>query len=245
MADDHFRRIELHLPFDEFHRLPRNSAYKYEYFDGRAVLSPRPKCHRAVLDLQPLTDVDLSAIKYYRFAIGHVDGAPAIVCRADGDRYLLVEYGPNVLDFNLRFRVHALEQQLREMNLAGIIDITPGIRSLHIHYDSRLHREELLEALDNARLEGAAAVKDGHFDDERVDALCGDAFRKAGLDVDIAKGTGSIGAAQAIGNGQFQFGLAAATAGLQQAALGIALGIQMVEISTERRNGEVAPLILA
>jgi hypothetical protein len=58
MADSHYRRIELHLPFDEFLRLPRNSAYKYEYYDGRAVLSPRPKCHRAVLDLHPLTDVE-------------------------------------------------------------------------------------------------------------------------------------------------------------------------------------------
>jgi NitT/TauT family transport system substrate-binding protein len=46
-------------------------------------------------------------------------------------------------------------------------------------------------------------------------------WSKAGLDVDIAKGTGSVGAAQAIGNGQFQFGLSAATAGLQQAALGL------------------------
>ena len=52
MADSHFRCIELHLPFDEFQRIPRNSAYKYEYFDGRAVLSPRPKCYRAVLDLR-------------------------------------------------------------------------------------------------------------------------------------------------------------------------------------------------
>jgi len=26
---------------------------------------------------------------------------PGIVCRADGDRYLLVEYGPNLLDLNL------------------------------------------------------------------------------------------------------------------------------------------------
>lgn len=76
------------------------------------------------------------------------NGAPAVVCRADGDRYLLVEYGPNVLDLNLRFRVHALEQQLRELNLPGIIDITPGVRSLHVHYDSRLRRETLLEALD-------------------------------------------------------------------------------------------------
>jgi urea carboxylase len=78
----------------------------------------------------------------------HSNGAPAVVCRADGDRYLLVEYGPNVLDLNLRFRVHALEQQLRAMNLPGIIDVTPGVRSLHIHYDSRVAREVLLEALE-------------------------------------------------------------------------------------------------
>jgi urea carboxylase len=76
------------------------------------------------------------------------DRAPVVVCRADGDRYLLIEYGPNVLDLNSRFRVHALEQQLRAANLRGIIDITPGVRSLHIHYDSRLRRDELLEALD-------------------------------------------------------------------------------------------------
>lgn len=76
------------------------------------------------------------------------NGAPAVVCRADGDRYLLIEYGPNVLDLNLRFRVHALEQQLRAANLPGIVDITPGVRSLQIHYDARLPREELLDAVD-------------------------------------------------------------------------------------------------
>jgi urea carboxylase len=75
--------------------------------------------------------------------------APAVVCRADGDKCLLVEYGPNVLDLNLRFRVHALERQLREMNLTGIIDVTPGVRSLHIHYDSRVARKGLLEALED------------------------------------------------------------------------------------------------
>ena len=76
-------------------------------------------------------------------------GAPAVVCRADGDRYLLVEYGENVLDLNLRFRVHALEEQLRGAGLPGIIDVTPGVRSLHVHYDGRLlSRELLLEALD-------------------------------------------------------------------------------------------------
>jgi urea carboxylase len=75
-------------------------------------------------------------------------GPPAVVCRADGDKYLLVEYGRNVLDLNLRFRVHALETQLRAADLAGVVDITPGVRSLQIHYDGRrLRREMLLEAL--------------------------------------------------------------------------------------------------
>jgi urea carboxylase len=74
---------------------------------------------------------------------------PATVYRADGDKYLLVEYGDRVLDLGLRLRVHLLEGKLRGARLPGIIDITPGVRSLQIHYDNRrLRREELLEALD-------------------------------------------------------------------------------------------------
>lgn len=46
-------------------------------------------------------------------------------------------------------------------------------------------------------------------------------WEKAGLDVTISRGYGSVAAAQAIGNGQFDFGLAAASAGLQQSAKGL------------------------
>jgi urea carboxylase len=74
---------------------------------------------------------------------------PATVYRADGDKYLLVEYGDRVLDLGLRLRVRLLEGKLQGARLPGIIDITPGVRSLQIHYDNRrLPREELLEALD-------------------------------------------------------------------------------------------------
>ena len=74
---------------------------------------------------------------------------PATAYRADGDKYLLVEYGERVLDLALRFRVHLLEQKLRAAGLAGILDITPGVRSLQIHYDNRrLPREALLDALE-------------------------------------------------------------------------------------------------
>ncbi len=74
---------------------------------------------------------------------------PATVYRADGDKYLLVEYGPLVLDLGLRFRAHLVEGKLRAASLSGVIDITPGVRSLQIHYDNRrLRREDLLSALE-------------------------------------------------------------------------------------------------
>jgi len=62
-----------------------------------------------------------------------------------------VEYGPLVLDLELRLRVHALMQWIEERQLPGVIDLTPGIRSLQIHYDNRvLPLPALLSALQEA-----------------------------------------------------------------------------------------------
>ncbi|HVX93520.1 MAG TPA: urea carboxylase [Polyangia bacterium] len=78
-------------------------------------------------------------------------GAPAFVVRQDGDANVLVELGPPTLDFALRFRVHALTQALTEARVPGIVDLTPGIRSLQVHFDDRvLPREKLLEILSDA-----------------------------------------------------------------------------------------------
>ncbi|HWA27157.1 MAG TPA: urea carboxylase [Lacunisphaera sp.] len=73
-------------------------------------------------------------------------GAPAVCYRRSGDKYLLVEYGPLVLDLPLRFRVHALMLWLQENHTPGLLDLTPGIRSLQIHYDSRVLPIERLMA---------------------------------------------------------------------------------------------------
>jgi urea carboxylase len=69
-----------------------------------------------------------------------LEGAGRIpVCyRHSGEDYLLIEYGPPVLDLELRFRVHALMQWLETHSVPGIIDLTPGIRSLQVHYDSHV-----------------------------------------------------------------------------------------------------------
>ena len=75
-----------------------------------------------------------------------------VVYRQAGDKNLLVEYGPPELDLNLRFRAHALmewvQAALDNGSLKGILDLTPGIRSLQIHFDSRLlARDKLLDFL--------------------------------------------------------------------------------------------------
>lgn len=80
--------------------------------------------------------------------------APRVVYRPAGDEFLLVEYGEPVLDLELRFRVHALMDWLRLEKLPGIIDLTPGIRSLQIHYDSqKLGFSRLIDALTRAETE--------------------------------------------------------------------------------------------
>ncbi len=73
---------------------------------------------------------------------------PRTTYRQQGDRNILVEYGEIVLDIALRIRIHALMQALEAMDLPGVIDITPGIRSLQLHFDgAALDQAGALEAL--------------------------------------------------------------------------------------------------
>jgi urea carboxylase len=77
-----------------------------------------------------------------------------VVYRRSGDQNVLIEYGPLVLDLNLRFRVHALMNWLDAHRLPGIVDLTPGIRSLQVHFDPRvLSHDALLAHLQQAERE--------------------------------------------------------------------------------------------
>ncbi len=84
---------------------------------------------------------------------------PKIVYRVSGDDNILIEYGELELDLRLRFRVHALmlwleREQKINFSLRHIIDITPGVRSLQIHFDNlHLSRDELIDILQSAEAE--------------------------------------------------------------------------------------------
>ena len=63
---------------------------------------------------------------------------PAVTYRANGDDNLLIEYGAMELDLSMRARVHVLTDQIKAADLQGLIDLTPGVRVLQVHFDPRV-----------------------------------------------------------------------------------------------------------
>lgn len=81
--------------------------------------------------------------------VGRFDDGPVpVVYRRQGDDNLLVEYGDMRLDIALRLRVQKLMEAVQQEAPELAIDLTPGIRSLQIHYDgTALGRSRLLGLL--------------------------------------------------------------------------------------------------
>ena len=89
------------------------------------------------------------------------DSAIQTVYRAAGDCFLLIEYGAASLSMESRFRVHALMLWLEKQAIPGVLEMTPGIRSLQIHFDRhQLDRQDLLECLAKAEIELDAIADD-------------------------------------------------------------------------------------
>jgi len=131
-----------------FHRLPLAAALQRSAAVDAAV-------HSLV---QPLPAAPQDDPQAHESPLIHDDPAredediPRMVVRQAGDRYVLVEFGPLVLDIELRLRVHvlmtALQGRMAEGRLQGVIDMTPGIRSLQLHFDPALiDRDTLLATL--------------------------------------------------------------------------------------------------
>lgn len=64
------------------------------------------------------------------------NGNVPMTIRAAGDANVLIEYGDLELDLLLRFQVHALMEAIKTETESPILDLTPGIRSLQVHFDS-------------------------------------------------------------------------------------------------------------
>lgn len=58
-----------------------------------------------------------------------------VVYRRSGDRNILIEFGPPKLDIGLRLKVHQMYEHVKAAELPSVLDITPGVRSLQVHFD--------------------------------------------------------------------------------------------------------------
>ena len=109
-------------------------------------------------------------------AKGTADGM-AYCLRLDGEENVLMEFGPMELGIEYRFRAHILMQELEKRKLP-IIDMTPGIRSLQVHFDlARTDAKAMADAIVDANAHLA------HLDDITVSA---DAARGTALSGDDA-----------------------------------------------------------
>jgi urea carboxylase len=76
------------------------------------------------------------------------EARPAVCYRQSGEDNLLIEFGEPRLDLALRFRVQALLDALRLRAIPEVIDLTPGVRSLQVHFDCRrIGRDRILRTL--------------------------------------------------------------------------------------------------
>ena len=58
MLDRWFPQVVFPVSPETFHRVPRNPAYRYEFHDGEAHLSARPKSYHCLLELRPVAPIE-------------------------------------------------------------------------------------------------------------------------------------------------------------------------------------------
>lgn len=91
-----------------------------------------------------------------------------ITIRCAGNEFILIEAGELKLDIELRFFIHALMTYIEEKNLSGIIDLTPGIRSLQIHFNTQVVSRNGILALVKEAILALKNIEDLEVDSRTV-----------------------------------------------------------------------------
>jgi len=85
-------------------------------------------------DLAPVNGLSATILAH----LEETDGRPEVAYRQAGDQYILLEYGPNVMDLGCRLRIHALMEAIADVQPNGLLELSPGVRSLQLRYDARI-----------------------------------------------------------------------------------------------------------
>ncbi|MDX5441980.1 MAG: urea carboxylase [Alteromonadaceae bacterium] len=105
----------------------------------KSLMAP-PAVTLVAPDLAPLNGLSATILAH----LNETDGRPEVTYRQAGDQYILLEYGANVLDLGARMRIHALMEAIADVQPNGLLELSPGVRSLQLRYDARLLSQEAL-----------------------------------------------------------------------------------------------------
>lgn len=111
---------------------------------------------QAIDTLQESEPIEVSSVKPQQAVQLQIkyDDKPDVVYRISGENNILVEYGDMTLDLELRLKAHALMEWISDNISEGIIDLTPGIRSLQVHFDNKvIGINDLMDILESAEKE--------------------------------------------------------------------------------------------
>jgi urea carboxylase len=129
-----------------FHPISADEAVALEKAQAHSVETLR-STHAPAFDIPSLAASEIGSATLLA-ALPATATSPVAVYRQAGDKYVLIEYGDNVLDLALRLRVHLLMNALRERAVPGVEELSPGVRSLQVRYDSLiLSQKQLMNLL--------------------------------------------------------------------------------------------------
>ncbi|HAU5565932.1 TPA: urea carboxylase [Serratia fonticola] len=129
-----------------FHPISADEAVALEKAQAHSVETLR-STHAPAFEVPSLAASNIGSATLLA-ALPATSTTPAAVYRQAGDKYVLIEYGDNVLDLALRLRVHLLMNALRERAVPGVEELSPGVRSLQVRYDSLiLSQKQLMNLL--------------------------------------------------------------------------------------------------
>ena len=100
-----------------------------------SAISELRRSHEEVGNLSAQAGETVTVADHTPFVKSVVLGGLEVKLRCSGDSWVLVEFGEMVLDIELRFLAHRLMLSLGEEKIAGVLELTPGIRSLQVHFD--------------------------------------------------------------------------------------------------------------
>lgn len=101
----------------------------------------------SIKTLEPLKELPLETEIYDPVLAIVGTGKEKIVYRQAGDTALLLEFGDEVFNIRTSFYIFAIMETHKKTPITAILELTPGVRSLHVSYDPTIPQTSILSTL--------------------------------------------------------------------------------------------------